>query len=201
MIFVVQGKGLIGLNFYNLSQILMNTINPDSLFTNLHLADKTSLEQWDPPYCGEIDITIHSDGRWSYLGSTIQRKSLIQLFASVLRKENQDYFLVTPVEKVKLTVESEPFITTSFEYQSKPFGAFAFKTNLDDIVVAGAEHPITVSVKSNGEPHPTILVRNNLNALISRSDYYQLVDVASFEQKSGVCSINSNGITFVLGNF
>jgi len=179
----------------------MSDINPDSLFQNLKLTNNVGLETWNPSYCGEIDITIHSDGHWSYLGSPFNRLKLVKLFASVLRKEGIDYYLVTPMEKVKINVESEVFITTSFEFQNSPSSRYAFKTNLDEVVIAGSDHPILVTENTEGEPYPTILVRNNLRALISRSDFYQLVDHALSQQTSNICSIMSLGETFVLGSY
>jgi len=182
----------------------MSNINPDSLFQNINNASNTTntaLESWDPPYCGEIDITIHSNGHWSYLDSPIHRKALIKLFSSVLRKDDDDYYLVTPVEKVKITVESEAFITTSFEFRPTPISAYAFHTNLEDVVVAGSDHPIIISENAKGEPHPKILIRNNLFALISRSDFYQLIDSSKVDQSTQTCTIESLGETFVLGKF
>ena len=135
----------------------------------------------------------------------------MKLFSKILKRENDEYFLVTPVEKVIIKVESEPFITKTIEQKNNP-KALAFITNLDEIVIADADHPIKVIEDEKGQPYPTIHIRNNLHALISRSDFYQLVDMSISEtspdsaplngkNKTSICSIESNGCKFILGRY
>ncbi|MGB1199531.1 MAG: DUF1285 domain-containing protein [Thalassotalea sp.] len=131
------------------------------------------VELWDPPYCGEIDLVIKADGNWFYNGTIFKRIALVKLFASVLKREGDDYFLVTPVEKVKITVEDAPFLLTQWHWldDKKTLSA---TTNLDDNFIINAEHPI--SMNSNGELY--ITVRRNLTAKVHRNVYYQWVDIA-----------------------
>ncbi len=184
-------------------------INPDSLFKHISDNKLPPVDSWDPTFCGKIAIHIDRNGQWNYNNSPFTRTPLVKLFAKVLKREQDDYFLVTPVEKVQITVALEPFITVSMEKKNSGHPEIAFKTNLDEIVIAGKEHPIKVIIDDNGQPYPTILIRNNLHALISRSDFYDLVELATSEtiadSKSDsvttVCSIESNGTTFVLGEY
>ena len=187
---------------------MKNALNPDGLLNNITDKNLPPVEDWNPPYCGEMDICIHRDGSWSYHGSPFTRLSLVKLFAKILKREGDDYFLVTPVEKVKIQVDAEPFITVAIEKPSSQPATLVFQTNVGDLIIANKDHPISVTEDSKGQPYPTLHVRNNLHALISRSDFYQLVEMASTEQvnstaKTGnnVCSIESGGCTFILGRY
>ena len=181
---------------------MKDTINPNSLFLNIN-DPSAPVDDWDPPYCGEIDICIHRDGRWSYNGSIFSRPALVKMFSRVLKRENNDYYLVTPVEKVKITVEAEPFITILVEHNSKTAESYAFKTNMEETVIAGSEHPIIITEDQSGQPYPTILIRKNLHALISRSDFYQLVDWSTSEiyNDKNRSFIISNNHKFILGEY
>ena len=131
-------------------------------------------------FCGEIDIRIGRDGTWFYHGSPIGRKPLVKLFASVLRREGDDYWLVTPAERGRIKVDDVPF--TAVEVNATGSGrsqSLIFRTNLDDDVTADAQHPIRVaSVPDSGEPRPYILVRDHLEARILRPVFYELVELA-----------------------
>jgi hypothetical protein len=182
-------------------------IDPTSLFNNLTQQKLPPVESWDPPFCGDINIRINRDGQWSYEGSVFTRLRLVKLFARVLKKEGDEYFLVTPVEKVRIIVEAEPFITKSLELHNSPIQEIAFMTTLDDIVVADKEHPIQV-IEKDGFPYPTILIRKNLHALISRSDFYQLVEMSTSEPTSNDdnsnlsnCIVKSRDCSFSLGQY
>ena len=104
------------------------------------------MERWNPPYCGEIDITIAADGTWFYRGSAIAREALVRLFASILRREPDGrHVLVTPVEKVGITVEDAPFLAVEVAAEGEGRErVLTFRTNVGDIVAAGPEHPIAV---------------------------------------------------------
>ncbi len=133
------------------------------------------LEQWNPPFCGDLDMQIKRDGTWFYQGTPIGRPELVKLFSTILWREGDKYFLVTPVEKVGITVEDAPFVAVDFERDGD---ALRFETNLDDYATAGPDHPIrVVRDPKTGEPAPYILIRRNLEALIDRKSFYRLVDL------------------------
>ena len=150
---------------------------------------------WDPPFCGNLDIRIKRDGTWFYLGTPIGRKELVKLFSSILKKEGKDYFLVTPIEKVGITVEDAPFLAVDFESIGKVDDPILrFETHVGDFSVAGADNFIRVENNfKTGEPAPYIHVRAGLEALIDRKTFYRLVDVGHYaiyqqEQWFGVTS-------------
>ncbi len=131
-------------------------------------------------FCGEIDIRIGRDGTWFYHGSPIGRKPLVKLFASVLRREGDDYWLVTPAERGRIKVDEVPFTAVEVNADGTgPSQTLTFRTNLDDEVAADGEHPIRVaSAPDSGEPRPYILVRDRLEARILRPVFYELVELA-----------------------
>lgn len=137
------------------------------------------LEKWNPPFCGDIDMQIKRDGTWFYEGTPIGRPGLVKLFASILWREDDEYFLVTPVEKVGITVEDAPFVAVDFENKGESDAqVLQFETNLGDIAIAGPEFPIrVVRDEETGEPSPYVLIRRNLEALIDRKSFYRLVDL------------------------
>ncbi len=154
------------------------------------------VETWNPPFCGDIDMEIRRDGTWFYEGTPIGRPGLVKLFASILIREGNDYFLVTPVEKVGIKVVDAPFIAVDFE--SSGVGEaqrLTFTTNLEDITVAGPETPLRfVRDAETGEPSPYVRVRRNLEALIDRKSFYRLVDLGV--HKDGWFGVWSGGAFF-----
>lgn len=142
------------------------------------------LEKWNPPFSGDIDMEIRRDGTWFYEGTPITRPGLVKLFASILWREGDDYFLVTPVEKVGIRVEDAPFVAVDFEAEGTGREqALTFQTNLDDIATAGAEHPIRVMRdEETGEPSPYVLIRRNLEALIDRKSFYRLAEIGAHHE-------------------
>jgi len=137
------------------------------------------LEKWNPPFCGDIDMQIKRDGTWFYEGTPIGRPGLVKLFATILWREGDDYFLVTPVEKVGITVEDAPFVAVDFDVTGEGVDqVLTFVTNLDDKAKAGPDMPIRVlRDPDTGEPSPYVLIRRNLEALIDRKSFYRLVDL------------------------
>lgn len=133
------------------------------------------VELWDPPYCGEIDIQIKPDGRWFHDGSEMKRINLVKLFASVIKKEQEEYFLVTPVEKVKIIVDDAPFVLTQWQWQDDTKQAMVVSTNLDDEFILDKHHPLIINQR--GDLY--IIVRRNLVAKVHRNVYYQWVDLAT----------------------
>ena len=142
---------------------------------------------WNPPFCGDLDMRIARDGTWFYLGTPIGRKPLVKLFSSILRRDDDEYFLVTPVEKVGIKVDDAPFVADDFEVEGEgKTQNIVFTTQVDDTAVAGPEHPIRVERDpETGEPAPYVLIRSNLEALIDRKSFYRLVDIATHEEHGG----------------
>lgn len=155
------------------------------------------VELWDPPYCGEIDLQIKADGQWFYNGTVFKRLSLVKLFASVLKKEAEAYFLVTPVEKVKIQVEDAPFLITQWQWQDDQQTIMQVSTNLEDVFLLSDEHPLHVS--QQGDLYVT--VRRNLVAKVHRNVYYQWVNFAQeiITQQGTALAITSAGKPFILG--
>lgn len=142
---------------------------------------------WNPPFCGDLDMRIARDGTWFYLGTPIGRYELVKLFSSVLRKEKDRYYLVTPVEKVGITVDDAPFVAVDFSVQGhRKDQILRFETHVDDFVEAGIDNPIRVERNpETGEPSPYVLVRAGLEALIDRKSFYRLVDLCEHETIEG----------------
>ncbi|MEW6999754.1 DUF1285 domain-containing protein [Colwelliaceae bacterium BS250] len=158
------------------------------------------VELWDPPYCGEMDMVIKSNGDWFYNGSIISRQRLVQLFASVLKKEQQQYFLVTPVEKIKISVESQPFVITNWQWLTDCQPAtMQLTTNLEDKLLLDAEHPLTIDEEGN----LLVTVRRNLTATIHRNVFYQWVELASEQScdDGQQLIITSSGQDYVIGRY
>lgn len=137
------------------------------------------VHDWDPPFCGDLDMRIARDGTWFYMGTPIGRPELVRLFSTILRKDGEDYFLVTPVEKVGITVEDAPFVAVDFELDGEgPEQSLTFFTNVGDQAVAGPERPLRFALDpETNEPSPYVLVRDALEALIDRKSFYRLVEV------------------------
>jgi len=151
---------------------------------------------WNPPFCGDVDMRIARDGTWFYLGTPIGRPGLVGLFASIIKREGDAYFLVTPVEKVGITVDDAPFVAVDFEQVDD---ALEFVTNVGDTVRAGPDHPIrVVRDPETGEPSPYIHIRANLEALIDRKSFYRLVDLGEHGQHEGKdwFGLRSQGVFF-----
>jgi uncharacterized protein len=134
---------------------------------------------WNPPYCGEIDMRIARDGNWFHDGTPIGRMPLVKLFSSILRVEEGKYFLVTPVEKVGITVDDAPMLAIDFEVEGAGEAqVLRFFTKTDDEVVADAANPIrVVRDAETGEPSPYVHIRRGLEALIDRKSFYRLVEL------------------------
>lgn len=154
------------------------------------------VETWNPPFCGDIDMEIRRDGTWFYEGTPIGRPGLVKLFASILIREGDDYFLVTPVEKVGIRVQDAPFVAVDFEASGEGQAQrLTFTTNLEDITVAGPEAPLRfVRDDETGEPSPYVRVRRNLEALIDRKSFYRLVDLGVHHD--GWFGVWSGGVFF-----
>jgi uncharacterized protein len=147
------------------------------------------VDTWNPPYCGDIGMQIRSDGVWVYGGSPIGRMPLVKLFASVLRKDDDGkHYLVTPAEKIDVAVEDAPFMAVEMEVKGNGRKQrLTFRTNVDDIVEAGREHPIRFAVEPGSEGlKPYVHVRGRLEALVTRALYYDLVELAVEDADRGL---------------
>jgi hypothetical protein len=154
---------------------------------------------WNPSRAGEIDIVIQKDGTWRHEGAPIAREALVRLFSTILRKDPDGIYLVTPVEKMKITVEDAPFVAVRVDRVVGEDGApvLRFTTNVGDEVEAGPENPIRVETDEAGEPRPYVHVRRGLEALIARPVFYELVELAA--PRDGVLGVESHGAWFPLG--
>jgi uncharacterized protein len=136
---------------------------------------------WNPPCCGEIDMRIASDGVWFYQKTPIGRPALVKLFASVLKREDDRYFLVTPVEKCGIVVEDAPFLAVEMRIEAtpdRPGRTLHFRTNVDDWVASGSEHPLRFDPEpGTGGLKPYLHVRRGLWAKVTRTLFYDLVDI------------------------
>ncbi len=152
------------------------------------------LERWNPPDCGDIDMRIAENGMWLYQGSPIRRPSLVKLFASILRRDGERYVLVTPVERVGITVEDVPFLAV--EMAVSAIGGereIAFRTNVDDLVQAGNEHPLQFDADEQGGLKPYIEIRNGLWARLTRSLAHDLAELMECDR---VGSETGEGLDF-----
>ncbi|WP_299966453.1 DUF1285 domain-containing protein [uncultured Roseobacter sp.] len=151
---------------------------------------------WNPPFCGDLDMRIGRDGTWFYEGTPIGRPGLVKLFSSILKKEEGRYFLVTPVEKVGITVDDAPFVAVDFEVSGRGEDqVLTFETQVGDRAVASADLPLRVARDAGtGEPSPYVRVRANLEALIDRKSFYRLVDLGAHHD--GWFGVWSAGVFF-----
>jgi hypothetical protein len=159
------------------------------------------VEQWNPDYCGELDMVIKGDGTWFYLGTPIGRQRLVDLFATVLRKdEDGETYLVTPVERIKIQVEDAHFIAV--EMNAKGEGddqVLTFRTNVGDVVEAGPDHPLRfVTVEENDGIKPYLSVRGRLEALLARPVMYELISHGEEIELDGhkMFGVRSKGTVF-----
>jgi hypothetical protein len=141
------------------------------------------VEKWNPAYCGDSDMRIASDGTWYHQGSPIGRPAMVRLFSTILRREADGSFvLVTPVEKLSIAVDDAPFVAVELKSEGQGRSRrLAFRLNTGDVVLADAEHPISITEHDDG-PHPYVKVRSGLDALIARSVYYELANLALDEE-------------------
>jgi hypothetical protein len=141
---------------------------------------------WDPPFCGDLDMRIAVDGTWHYLGTPIGRPALVRLFASVLKREGDRYFLVTPVEKCGIVVDDVPFLAVQLEVEAGPPRLLRFHTNVGDLVDCGAGHPLRFEPEpGTGGLKPYLHVRDGLWARVSRPVFYELVELGERREVHG----------------
>ena len=154
---------------------------------------------WNPPDCGDIDMRIAADGTWHYCGSPIGRAPLVQLFASVLRKDGDRYVLVTPVEKVGVRVDDAPFLAVEMQVETKDGEpVITFRTNVDDFVTVDAEHRLRFERGAAEGLKPYVRVRGGLWALVKRALFYDLAALGAVERVGDdLCfGVRSSGVFF-----
>lgn len=158
---------------------------------------------WNPPFCGDLDMRIASDGTWYYLGSPIGRVALVRLFSTILKREDGKHFLVTPVEKVGITVDDAPFLAVEMEKLADEGGPrLRFRTNVDDWVDCDADHRLRFEVAADGGLMPYLHVRGDLWAKVTRALYYDLVDIGEERVVDGkpMFGIASAGAFFAMAD-
>jgi len=145
------------------------------------------IERWNPPFCGDLDMRIAADGTWFYQKTPIGRLPLVKLFASVLKREGDKYFLVTPVEKVGIVVDDAPFLAVEMTASSGQEGrVLEFRTNVDDWVAAGSDHALRFEQQpANGGLKPYLHVRRELWAKVTRALFYDLVALGEEREVGG----------------
>ncbi len=162
------------------------------------------VNDWDPPFCGDMDLRIARDGSWHYLGTPIGRQALVRLFSTVLRRDpDGGFYLVTPVEKVRIRVDDAPFVAVGLEVEGTGEAQhLTFVTNVGDRVTADAAHPLRVEFAADGEPAPYVRVRDRLDALVSRAVYFDLAELG--HARAGPAGVEfgvwSSGCFFGLGH-
>jgi hypothetical protein len=188
----------------------MTQLPPDSIatLTLSEIAQQAAegklppVESWNPAHCGDSAMRILADGTWLHEGSPIGRASMVRLFSTVLRREQDgSHVLVTPVEKLSIAVEDAPFIAV--EVKSEGEGEkrrLAFRTNVGDLVVAGPDHPLVLEDRGHGA-RLYLRVRGGLDALVGRPAWYELANLAIDEEKGpdGGIGLWSDGLFFPLG--
>ncbi len=157
------------------------------------------VDQWNPPYCGDIGLAIARDGTWSYRGSPILRIPLVKLFASVLRRdEDGRHYLVTPAEKVDVAVADAPLLAVELEVIGAARGqTLVMRTNLDDVVRIGREHALRFDPSHEGAIRPYVHIRGRIEALVTRAVTYDLADLFA-EDDAGRIGLWSGGVFFAL---
>jgi hypothetical protein len=150
------------------------------------------VERWNPPFCGDIDMAIDRDGRWHYMGSPIGREKLVRLFSTVLKREGDAYFLVTPVEKVGIRVADVPFLAVEMHVEgTAPGRRITFRTNVGDVVEAGAENPLRFVLAEDGGLVPYVHVRAGLEARLTRALLHEIAELV--EERGGRPGVFAGG--------
>ncbi len=159
------------------------------------------VDRWNPPFCGDIEMEIRADGTWFYMGTPIGRAPLVRLFSTVLRKDDDgNTYLVTPVEKVGIRVADAPFLAVEMQAtQRDGMPLLTFRTNVGDVVEAGADNPLRFVIAGESRQlKPYLLVRGRLEALVSRSVMYDLVELGETIMIDGaeMFAVRSGGVVF-----
>ncbi len=181
-------------------------MTPDAFYRQLGAigsADKVPpVEQWDPPLSGDMDLVIKQDGSWIHEGRQITRQGLVRTFSRILKREKEDYFLVTPTEKWRIQVETAPFLVTSMHIENPGKSqVLEMTTNTYNRVSLNSDHPLWIEYDDELNPKPYILVRQNLHALVGRNVYNELANSAECITTGSktLWQVRSAGVLFLLG--
>lgn len=158
---------------------------------------------WNPDFCGDLDMRIASDGTWYYLGTPIGRPALVRLFSTILKKDDGKHFLVTPVEKVGITVDDAPFLAVEMQVDGEGSDRrLHFRTNVDDWVECDADHGLRFEEAEDGGLTPYLHVRRDLWAKVTRAVYYDLVELGEDRIVDGheMFGIGSGGAFFPMAD-
>jgi len=162
--------------------------SPDSLVASARAAAAKGpppVHLWNPPFCGDIDMEIRRDGTWFYMGTPIGRPAMVRLFSSILKREGDAYFLVTPVEKVGIRVEDAPFVAVDVTATGRGANQrLTFTTHVGDTVTADADHPIRMAQMRDGAV-PYVIIRAGLEARIDRKTFYRLAELGTVAERDG----------------
>jgi uncharacterized protein len=158
---------------------------------------------WNPPFCGDLDMRIAGDGTWFYLGTPIGRPALVRLFSTILKREGDKHFLVTPVEKVGIRVDDAPFLAVEMRKEGDSHDLLLrFRTNVDDWVVCDRAHRLRFEAAADGGLMPYLHVRSDLWAKVTRALYYDLVDMGEERVVDGrpMFGVASSGEFFAMAD-
>ena len=158
------------------------------------------VERWNPPFCGDLDMRIAGDGTWFYLKTPIGRPALVKLFPSVLKREGDKYFLVTPVEKCGIQVDDAPFLAVELQIEEAAAGrVLNFRTNVDDWISCGPSHELRFEPQAGtGGLKPYLHVRRGLWAKVTRALFFDLVELGEEREVGGrvMFGVTSMGVFF-----
>ena len=182
-------------NLSNISQYLKNA-------QSSHKRSIPPLDQWHPKHCGAMDLKVKANGEWWHEGQLIKRQSLIDLFSTVLWKDDEKFYLKTPVEQIEIEVEDEPLFVNSVEQiQLEGLHYIQLSTTTQDVVIVDQEHPIFMR-EFDGELRPYVHVRFGINALIQRASFFHLIEMGELmenQQGESILLLKSGNFNLQLG--
>ena len=182
-------------NLSNISQYLKNA-------QSSHKRSIPPLDQWHPKHCGAMDLKVKANGEWWHEGQLIKRQSMIDLFSTVLWKEDGKFYLKTPVEQIEIEVEDEPLFVNSVEQiQLEGLHYIQLSTTTQDVVIVDQEHPIFMR-EFDGELRPYVHVRFGINALIQRASFFHLIEMGELmenQQGESILLLKSGNFNLQLG--
>lgn len=182
---------------------MSDTFDFDSILTSIDEDKRPPLHLWHPQLSGDIDITIDAKGVWRHCGDEFKRLAIPKMFARILCKEQEEYYLKTPVEKWRIQVEQVPFYFIHLDVdESGGTKVLTFISATEDVVTLDIDHPLRIEIDPvTGEPSPFISVRDEMEGKLSRNLYYQLVEMAEIDEQQQKAYVHSAGHKFCIGEF